>query len=148
MLVAKVFEPYRLPTETTSQISKQLHEAPEELLDFLMCFHRQEPKPESSRPYAAACRIATGYFLGGLLPLVPYFCVRKDEVMKGLWWSVGVMVFVLFAFGWGKVVADEGWKGRYNELKCVRSALEMVAVGAAAAGAAVGLVRAFNHSSL
>lgn len=110
-----------------------------------MCFHYQATKPQTLRPYVSACTIATGYFLGGLLPLVPYFCVKHNEVLKGLWCSIGVMVVVLFVFGWGKVVADEGWKGWENILKCVRSALEMVVVGAAAAGSAVGLVRLVNR---
>ena len=148
LLVSSVFERYRLPAETISIISKQLHESPEELLEFLMSFHYQEAKPQTSRPYVSAGTIATGYFFGGLLPLMPYFFIKHNDVLKGLWWSIGVMVVVLFVFGYGKIVADEGWKGRENMVKCLRSALEMVVVGAFAAGAAVGLVRVFNHGSI
>lgn len=140
-----VFEPYHLSAETTSLISKNLQKSPGELLEFLMCFHYQEAKPQTSRPYVSACTIASGYFLGGLLPLLPYLCVKHDEVLRGLWWSIGVMVVALLAFGWCKTGIVSGWKGRENAVKCLRGALEMVTVGTVAAGTAVGLVRALNH---
>lgn len=48
-----------------------------------MCFHKQKPKPVSSRSYAAACRIATVYFLGG-----------RDEVRKGfrVWFATQLVL--------------------------------------------------------
>ena len=145
LLVTAVFEKYGLPVETIVSISNQLHESPEKLLEFLMRFHYQEAEPESSRPYVSAGIIATSYLLGGFLPLVPYLCVKHNEVLKGLWWSIGVMAIALFIFGWGKTAIVHGWKGRKKVVLCVKSAVEMLAVGTVAAGTAVGLVRAMNH---
>lgn len=79
------------------------------------------------------------------MPLLPYFCVGRTEVLRALWISIGVMVVALFAFGWVKTGVVRGWRGRVNVLLAVKGALQMVVVGSVAAGAAVGLVRAINH---
>lgn len=144
-LVADVFKPYGLSAQSTSMISKSLHDSPEELLDFLMRFHHQMPKPDISRPFVCAATIAAGYFIGGFIPLLPYFCVKSDEVLLALWISIGVMVVALFGFGWTKTGIVSGWRGRKNILACLTGAVQMVIVGSAAAGAAVGLVRAMNR---
>lgn len=127
-------------------ISKNLHDSPEELLDFLMKFHHQEPAPETSRPFVCAATIALGYFLGGFLPLLPYFFVSRKDVLQALWWSVGLMIVALFVFGWVKTGIVRGWAGSNNIQAAFRGGLQMVLVGGLAAGAAVGLVRAVNES--
>jgi vacuolar iron transporter family protein len=95
--------------------------------------------PSPTRALTSALTIATAYFLGGLLPLLPYFFVGEGEVERALWVSVAVMAGALFGFGWVKtgVVGGRGWQR-------VRGGGEMVVVGGVAAGAAMGLVRAFG----
>jgi len=144
-LVHSIFKPYGLPNSTISTISKTLHDSPSELLDFLMRFHHQLPPPASNRALVSAATIAMGYFVGGFVPLLPYFCVKRNEVLLALWISIGVMVVALFVFGWVKTGVVRGWRGRENIWRCVKGALQMVVVGGVAAGAAVGLVRAINH---
>ena len=144
-LVHDVFKPYELPASTINTISRNLHQAPTELLDFLMRFHHQMPEPETSRPWISAATIATCYFAGGFIPLLPYLCVQTDEVLTALYISIGVMAVALFAFGWVKTGVVSGWSGRKNIGACLYGAVEMVVVGSAAAGAAVGLVRAIDR---
>ena len=110
-----------------------------------MRFYHQAPEPDTSRPFVSAGTIAMGYFVGGLVPLLPYFCVKRNEVLLALWWSIGVMVIALFAFGWVKTGVVSGWRGQAKVLACVKGGLQMVIVGGVAAGAAVGMVRAINH---
>ena len=78
------------------------------------------------------------------MPLIPYLCVQSDEVLLALWWSIGTMVIALFAFGWVKTGVVSGWHGSRNVWLCTKGALQMVVVGSAAAGAAVGIVRGIN----
>lgn len=144
-LVHSIFTPYGLPNSTIATVSKTLHDSPTELLDFLMRFHHQLPPPAANRAFVSAATIAMGYFVGGFVPLLPYFCVKRGEVLLALWISIGVMVVALFVFGWVKTGVVGGWRGRENVWRCVRGALQMVVVGGVAAGAAVGLVRAINH---
>ncbi|MCJ1368613.1 hypothetical protein MMC16_007757 [Acarospora aff. strigata] len=145
-LVQSIFAPYGLPDSTISTISKTLHDSPAMLLDFLMRFHHQLPPPASHRAIISGITIALGYFAGGFVPLLPYFCVGRSEVLRAFWVSVGVMAVALFAFGWGKTGVVRGWKGRENVRFCLRGAVQMIVVGGLAAGAAVGIIRAITHN--
>ena len=145
-MVTASFKPYGFPARYLSEMSAILHESPENLLDFLMRYHHQMPEPETSRPFVSAATIALGYFLGGFVPLLPYICVPRDQVLTGLWISIGVMVVALFIFGWVKTAVVSGWRGRQNVLQSLKGAVQMVIVGSVAAGAAVGLVRAINQN--
>ena len=144
-LVKDVFEPFGLSVMDCNTISANLHESPDKLLDFLMKFHHQMPAPETSRPIVSALTIAIGYFLGGFVPLLPYFCVKNGQVLLALWISIGVMAVALFAFGWCKTGAVKGWQGKENITSCFWGGMQMVVVGGIAAGCAVGLVRAIDR---
>ncbi|KAF8533756.1 VIT family-domain-containing protein [Trichophaea hybrida] len=145
-IVLSVFAPYMLPTEAVTPMVTELVKNPHATVEFLMRFHHSLPAEEEGgrTPLSSACTIAAGYFVGGFVPLCPYFFVGSDEVMKGLYWSVAVMAVCLFVFGVGRSIAvgegGKGWKGR------VRGGMEMMAVGGVAAGASWGIVKALGHS--
>lgn len=54
------------------------------------------------------------------------------------------MAFVLLVFGYVKTGVVRGWSGSGNVLAAVKGSVQMLIVGAVAAGAAVGLVKALN----
>ena len=110
-----------------------------------MKFHHCALEPPSNRAFTSALTIALGYFLGGFVPLVPYFFT--EDVMSGLKVSVGVMALALFAFGYGKTCVVAGWGGPGRVWQAVVGGLQMVVVGGVAAGAAMGLVMAFDAMS-
>lgn len=87
-----------------------------------------------------------GYFVGGFVPLLPYFLVESSEsgILTALAWSVGTMVVALFAFGYSKTCFVQGWRGRDNVWKGVKGGCQMALIGSLAAGVAMGLVRGFN----
>lgn len=58
--------------------------------------------------------------------------------------SIAVMAVALFAFGYVKTCVVEGWEGRDKVQAGVGGGVQMVVVGGAAAGAAMGLVYLFN----
>lgn len=145
-IVYDIFQAYELSPSTITSLDKKLQSSPELLLGFLMAFHHKESLPTLSRAYKTAVTLALSYFLGGLIPLIPYFIVPGNEVLKALWWSVGVMGITLLIFGYTKSCIVIGWTGRKNILAGVKGGLQMLLVGAAAAGAAVGFVRAIEHS--
>jgi VIT1/CCC1 family predicted Fe2+/Mn2+ transporter len=141
--ITEVFEPYNLPKSTLSDLTSHLADSPK-LVDFVMQFQHCAEAPAASRAFTSALTIALGYFFGGLLPLIPYFCV--DRVYTGLYISIGVMVFALFVFGYVKTCIVIGWQGGRNLRHGCYGGLQMVIIGSFAAGAAMGLVRAFNHN--
>jgi VIT1/CCC1 family predicted Fe2+/Mn2+ transporter len=142
--ITEVFEPYNVPKHILADLTNHLAESPR-LVDFVMQFQHCAEEPAASRAFTSAVTIALGYFLGGLLPLIPYFCVGTNQVYEGLYISIGVMVVALFVFGYVKTCVVIGWEGG----RCIRQGcfggVQMVIVGSAAAGAAMGLVKLFNH---
>lgn len=144
-MVHEIFQAYELPPSTIASIVTNLQSSPERLLSFLMAFHHKESLPTLSRAYKCAITLAISYFLGGLIPLIPYFIVPRNEVMTALWWSIGIMGITLLLFGYVKTCLVLGWTGRSNLFAGAKGGLQMLLVGAAAAGAAVGLVKAIER---
>jgi vacuolar iron transporter family protein len=139
------FRQYGLSKETRHAISEKVKGSPQSMTCFLMRHYFDAAEPPDSRPYISALTLAISYFSGGFIPLIPYFAVAKNEVLTGLWVSIGIMVVVLLVFGYVKTGVVRGWRGRENIWAAVKGAIQMLIVGAVAAGAAVGLVRAINH---
>ncbi|KAK4198586.1 VIT family-domain-containing protein [Triangularia verruculosa] len=97
------------------------------------------------RAVKSAVTIAAGYFLGGLLPLIPYFFVagHVGRLLTGLYISIGVMGVALFTFGYVKTGVVVGFERRHSS-RCMLGGVQMVVVGGMAAGAAMGLVKGFE----
>lgn len=105
-----------------------------------MRFELDLPPPPSGRLYISALTIGTSYFLGGLLPLIPYFFAATT--MEGLIWSCFFTGIVLVLFGIAKSLVvnshsgrKEGWK------KALKSGIWTLIVGGLAAGGAFVVVR-------
>jgi vacuolar iron transporter family protein len=147
-IVFDVFDDYGVAPLTIASIIQYLQSSPNRLHGFLMEFHHKETMPTMSRAYKTAAALALSYFFGGLIPLIPYFIVAEDAVLTAMWWSIGVMGITLMIFGYVKTCIVIGWAGRTNVLAGVKGGLQMLLVGAAAAGAAVGLVRAIEHAGM
>lgn len=133
-MITKVFEPHQFSPELLNSVTTHLVQSPN--LDvFLMNSYHCEKEPKATRPLASGFTIGTGYFLGGLLPLIPYFF--HLTVQEALVRSFVVMVIALFVFGYGTVCADKGWKGRQNYWAGFLGGLQMTLVGCCAAGSAM-----------
>lgn len=141
--ISDIFEPYELPSELVAQLTNHLAVSPM-LPSFLMNFHHTLAEPSESRAVICALTIALGYFIGGFVPLVPYFFVGPTDAFVALRWSIATMVVALFLFGYGKTCFVSGWKGRKNVRKGFVGGVQMVLVGGIAAGSAMGLVKAFQ----
>lgn len=105
-----------------------------------MRFHHDLPESQAdaSRAYISALTIALGYFLGGLVPLMPYFFAENNQV--ALYWSIGVMAVALFVFGYVKTFLV----GEEKRMLCVKAGLQMMVLGGVAAAAAMGCVKAIG----
>jgi vacuolar iron transporter family protein len=103
----------------------------------MMRFELDLSPPPSGRLYISALTIGTSYFLGGLLPLLPYFFT--STTMQGLIWSCIFTGIVLVVFGVVKSLivsnAGEGWR------KAVKGGIWTLIVGGLAAGSAFVVVR-------
>ncbi|PGH01556.1 hypothetical protein AJ80_08991 [Polytolypa hystricis UAMH7299] len=143
-MVEEVFAPFNLPDAPVSEMSNTLHDSPERLREFLVTFYHKQSKPEGNQALMSGITLALGYFIGGFIPLIPYFCVH--EVLTALYYSISVMGVTLLVFGYIKTCIVRGWAGRDNVVAGTKGGLQMVLVGGLAAGAAVGLVRLIDHA--
>ena len=75
-------------------------------------------------PYKLGAVIGLSFLIGSLVPLAPYYLVSARSFAE----AISVVVSLVFLFGAGE------WKGRIVKRKPLRSGLETMLIGAAAAG--------------
>ncbi|ODO06219.1 membrane fraction protein [Cryptococcus wingfieldii CBS 7118] len=103
---------------------------------FLLKFGEGMEEVPVSRLYISALTIGLSYFVGGLIPLIPYMATSSAE--DGLVASAIITCIILFIFGGFKTYftgATGGWSGY------VYGAVSTMIVGGFAAGSAFGLVK-------
>ncbi|KAK4508524.1 hypothetical protein PRZ48_002263 [Zasmidium cellare] len=139
-LVQGTFERYGFGAEVVKGMVGGLREQPEVFVEFLMRFQQglSEADYAPSRAYLSGLTIAVGYFVGGLVPLVPYLFFER--VREALYCSIIVMAVALFVFGWAKTALV----GECSRWVCFQNAFQMLILGGLAAGAAMGCVKAIG----
>jgi len=104
---------------------------------FMMDFKLKMEKPDPSKAWISAGVMGASYFLGGIIPMIPYFIAKN--VFTALKISISIAVVVLVAFGYIKsLITGTGHKS------AVISAIQTLVVGALAVGASYGIVRGVN----
>lgn len=121
---------------TIALLLRDLDGKPKNLIDFVIRFGRGLEEPTEGREFTSALTIGVSYFLGGFVPLFPYFFTHV--VKTGLIISVLVMLVTLFVFGYIKTSISLG--DNCGTAKKVSEGLQMIAIGSIAAGAAWLLV--------
>ena len=111
----------------------------------MMRFELGLEEPASNRAHRSALTIAASYIAGGLIPLLPYFFVQPasateshliPDIGTALAYSVAITIVALAIFG--------ALKGRLVGTGWLRSAVQTVTIGGAAAAAAYLLARFLN----
>lgn len=123
--------------DTILSFIKDMKKNPALMVDFLVRYGKGLEAPAANREVISALTIGSAYFLGGFVPLVPYFFVK--HVDTGLIYSIIIMAFTLFWFGFVKAQISLG--EQCSNMKKVHEAIQMVLVGGIAACSAWILVR-------
>ncbi|KAL7421813.1 Protein ccc1 [Cryptotrichosporon argae] len=106
------------------------------LTAFLLKFGEGMEEVPRSRLWISALTIGLSYFIGGLIPLIPYMATSTAE--QGLIASVVLTGVILFIFG-GVKTYFTGATGGYGGY--IWGSVSTMVVGGLAAGAAYGLVK-------
>ncbi|RUS12523.1 Ccc1 family, partial [Jimgerdemannia flammicorona] len=130
--VVEILEPYGLDRETLGPLIEKLKANPEKFVDFMMKFELNLECPDAKRSWISAVTIGTAYFIGGLIPLIPYFFIRDS--VTALFVSIAITSATLFVFGFVK-------SRLVNPKRAFWGAVQTLAIGAAAAAASYGIVR-------
>ncbi len=132
--VAEIFEHYGLGPEHYAGVIQGLRERPIAWRDFMMRFELGLERPDPARAQRSAITIGASYMVGGSIPLAPY--VFLQSVGAALPWSAAVTLGALGVFGYVKA--------RYTGAAPLRSAMQTMAIGGAAATVAFALARAIS----
>ncbi len=104
----------------------------------MMAFELKLEKPERSTAWICATIMAISYGVGGIVPMIPYFCYTS--IHHALYTGIGIAVLILIVFRYAKS-AIAGTSRR----ACVESAVQILFVGALAAGTSYGIVYGINR---
>ncbi len=132
--VSEILESYGLKPEESVAVVDGLRRRPQSWIDFMMRFELGLEKPNPQRAPISAATIAASYFVGGLIPLLPY--ILTGTVEEAFRISVIVTAAALLAFG--------AVKGHFTGVNRFKAAGQTLLVGGVAAGAAFGLARYFS----
>jgi len=132
--IYEIFEQYSVSRTSAEPVLAALKQNPTAWVDFMMRFELGLEEPAANRAHRSALTIAISYIAGGLIPLLPYMLVADN--LTALKLSVVITLLALAIFGAlkGKLVGT-GW---------LRSALQTVLIGGAAAAVAYTLARLLN----
>ncbi|KAA1111929.1 hypothetical protein PGT21_016312 [Puccinia graminis f. sp. tritici] len=100
------------------------------MTEFLLKFGEGVEEVSTFQMYLSAFTIGVSYFIGGLIPMAPYFFIEKANT--ALFWSIGVMVLTLLVFGSLKAYFTGARIGFIGYLK---GSLSTIVVGGGAAAA-------------
>ncbi len=132
--IVEVFEAYGVSAEQCAPVVAALRTDREAWVRFMMRFELGLEQPESGRATRSATTIAGAYVAGGLIPIAPYFLA--PGVGEALPYSVAVTLIALALFGF--------IKGNFTGTPRLRSALQTLLIGGAAAAAAFVLAKAVS----
>jgi vacuolar iron transporter family protein len=132
--VTEIFEGYGLQGEELKALVAAVTANRKRWLDFMMRFELGLEEPDPKRAPISAATIAASYFVGGMIPLMPY--ILLSSIPEAFAYSVGFTGIALLVFG--------GIKGYFTGINRLKSALQTLLVGGLAAGAAYALAHAFS----
>lgn len=135
--VVSIFNEYNVSHRTIQMFVEDMEQTPSALVEFIVRFGKGLEEPADGRQFTSAATIGISYFLGGFVPLVPYFFT--DSVDTGLAVSAIVMAVTLFVFGVAKTILSLG--SNCSTRKILINGFQMLLTGGIAAGAAWGLVK-------
>jgi VIT1/CCC1 family predicted Fe2+/Mn2+ transporter len=139
--IYQIFAQYSVPREAAAPVLAALEQNHPAYVDFMMRFELGLEKPAANRAHRSALTIATFYIAGGLVPLLPYMFVRTSSSLipttaAALKLSVVITLLALALFG--------ALKGRLLGTGALRSAIQTMLIGGAAAAAAYTLAHILN----
>jgi predicted membrane protein (TIGR00267 family) len=103
----------------------------------MMDFELRLEKPNRSTAWISALVMGLSYFLGGIIPMIPYFAFKN--INHALFTSIGITVFILIVFGYLKGILTG-----CTQRDAVLGSIQTLFVGTLAAATSYGIVRGVN----
>jgi VIT1/CCC1 family predicted Fe2+/Mn2+ transporter len=136
--VKLIFAEFGLSPALQQQIVDEMEKDTDQWVDFMMKYELGLEKPDPNRAKKSALTIGISYIIGGIIPLSPYVFI--DNATEALYFSCVITLIALFFFGY--------FKSKLTGQPPVSGAINVVVIGALAAGAAFLIARAISGGSL
>jgi vacuolar iron transporter family protein len=138
--VYEILGRYGVSKEAADGVVRELCSDKKEWVRFMMDLELRLDEPEMSRAWISAATMGLSYFVGGLIPMIPYFVMKKAQ--EALFVSIAITVVILLGFGFVKSYVTV-----HNKKAGLWGALQTLLVGALAAGTSYGIVRLIDDKS-
>lgn len=142
-----IFDGYGMERERVAPLVEGLRQNKDVWVKFLLDHSLKADKPDVHTAWICAIIMSLAYFIGGIIPMLPYFFVGKHNalhsVLDGLYISVGITVVLLLAFGYVKAMVTG-----CGRRAAIFSSLQTLLVGLVASGVSFGIVWGLNHGVL
>lgn len=129
--VTEIMQNYGVDGEHSKPIIEALKKDHTAWTHFMMRFKRELEEPEPNQALKSGLVIGTAYFVGGIIPLLPYFFASTPR--EGLIESIVVTALTLVVFGFVK--------GKIADVKPWPSAVRTLGLGGAAAFTAYAVAK-------
>lgn len=129
---------YHISRAAATPLVDELCKNPQQWVRFMMDFELKLEKPNVHRAWISAVTMGLSYFIGGLIPMIPYFVM--DRVREALFVSIGITVAVLLVFGYVK-----NYVAIRNHRAGVWGAVQTLVIGMLAAGTSYAIVRSLDR---
>lgn len=133
--VRDIFRGYGLDGAALESAVQAVRSSPEGWVRFMMREELGLEEPDPKRAPRSAATIGLSYIAGGLLPLSPYALGLPLSI--AFFWSIGVTLMALLAFG--------AAKARFTGVPMLRGAVQTAVVGGVAAAVAYALARVVSQ---
>jgi VIT1/CCC1 family predicted Fe2+/Mn2+ transporter len=129
---------YGVSKDAADGLVQELCADKKEWVRFMMDFELRLEEPDVSRAWISAATMGLSYFVGGLIPMIPYFIMEVAQ--QALFVSCAITVVILLAFGFVK-----SYVTIHNKKAGFWGALQTLLIGALAAGTSYGIVRLLDR---
>ncbi|KAH6637188.1 VIT family-domain-containing protein [Chaetomium tenue] len=130
---------YGISRAASEPLVRELTVSKEQWVRFMMEFELRLPEPDAGRAWVSAATMGLSYFVGGLIPMLPYFFLERTDY--ALLVSCAITVVILLVFGFLK-----NWVAIRTRKAGVWGAMQTLVVGVLAAGTSYGIVRALDNA--
>jgi vacuolar iron transporter family protein len=129
-----ILKGYGVSFEAASPLVAELCADPKQWVRFMMDFELRLEEPDVSRAWISAVTMGLSYFIGGLIPMIPYFIM--DRAQEALFVSIAITVVILLVFGYVK-----NFVTIRTHRAGISGALQTLVIGVLAAGTSYAIVR-------
>jgi VIT1/CCC1 family predicted Fe2+/Mn2+ transporter len=137
--IYEIMAKYNISRSAVQPMVTELCQDKDQWVRFMMDFELQLAQPSGSRAWISAGVMGLSYFVGGLVPMIPYFAMHN--ALHALFISIGITAMILLAFGYVK-----NWVTIRTKRASCWGAMQTLVIGAIAAGTSYGIVRGLNSN--